>query len=209
MNFDNLKQKMDAENMDNTQIPTNIKDLKTSNMPIEKVRKRMITEIIVQLVCIILFFIFPSYITMNPLAKGVYYIMMFVIALITFGYLSKMVWFLNKTSKLSGDSKETVVGFIYDLKLTLEVYKTAGIAGSLLLPFPMIALAMGHATKHETLFNNLISLNLTPTQILTFALGYLVFALIVYFVTQSWSNSLYVKPIKELEKTLQEFEVEN
>ena len=209
MNFDSLKQKMDADNMENNQIPTQIKDIKSSNMPIENVRKRMITEVITQLACIVLFFIIPSFITLNPLAKGIYYIIMFVISLITLGYLAKMVWFLNKTSKLSGESKETVVGCIYDLKSTLEVYKTAGIAGSLLLPFPMIALALGHATKHETIFNNLISLNLTPTQILTFALGYLVFALIVYFVTQSWSNSLYVKPIKELEKTLQEFEVEN
>ena len=208
MNFDNLKQKMDAANMENNQIPNHIKDIKTSNMPIENVRKRMITEIITQLACIVLFFIIPSFIKLNPLAKGVYYIIMFVISLITLGYLAKMVWFLKKTSNLTGGSKETVLGYIYDLKLTLEVYKTAIIAGSLLLPFPMIALALGHATKHETIFNNLITLNITPTQMLIYALGYLAFVLIIYFVTVSWSNSLYGTPIKQLEKTLQEFEVD-
>ena len=208
MNFDHLKQKMDAENMENNQIPNHIKDIKTSNMPIENVRKRMITEIITQLACIVLFFIIPSFITLNPLAKGVYYITMFVISLITLGYLAKMVWFLKKTSNLTGGSKETVLGYIYDLKLTLEVYKTAIIAGSLLLPFPMIALALGHAKKDETIFNDLISLNITPTQILIYAIGYLAFALIIYFVTGSWSNSLYGTTIKQLEKTLQEFEVD-
>ena len=208
MNFDNLKQKMDAENMENNQIPNHIKDIKTSNMPIENVRKRMITEIITQLACIVLFFIIPSCIKLNPLAKGVYYITIFVISLITLGYLAKMVWFLKKTSDLTSGSKETVLGYIYDLKLTLEVYKTAIIAGSLLLPFPMIALALGHATKHETIFNNLITLNITPTQMLIYALGYLAFVLIIYFVTVSWSNSLYGTPIKQLEKTLQEFEVD-
>ena len=208
MNFDNLKQKMDAENMDNNQIPNHIKDIKTSNMPIENVRKRMITEIITQLACIVLFFIIPSFIKLNPLAKGIYYITMFVISLITLGYLAKMVWFLKKTSKLTGGSKEAVLGYIYDLKLTLEVYKTAIIAGSLLLPFPMIAIALGHATKHETIFNNLISLNIAPAQILIYAISYLAFALIIYFVTVSWSNSLYGTPIKQLEKTLQEFEVD-
>lgn len=209
MNFDNLKQKMDAENMDNSQIPTQIKDLKTSKMPIQKVRTRMIFEIITQLTCIVFFFTFPSLIKMNPLAKGVYYITMFVISLFTLGYLAKMLWFLNKTSQLMGGSKETVLGYIYDLKLTLEVYKTAIMAGSLLLPFPMIALAMGHATKHEDIFNKLITLNLTPAKIFTFAIGYLAFALITYFVTVSWSNSLYGKPIKQLEKTLQEFDAED
>ena len=208
MNFDNLKQKMDAANMENNQIPNHIKDIKTSNMPIENVRKRMITEIITQLACIVLFFIIPSFIKLNPLAKGVYYITIFVISLITLGYLAKMVWFLKKTSDLTSGSKETVLGYIYDLKLTLEVYKTAIIAGSLLLPFPMIALALGHATKHETIFNNLITLNITPTQMLIYALGYLAFVLIIYFVTVSWSNSLYGTPIKQLEKTLQEFEVD-
>lgn len=208
MNFDNLKQKMDAANMENNQIPNHLKDIKTSNMPIENVRKRMIAEIITQLACIALFFIIPSFIKLNPLAKGVYYIIMFVISLITLGYLAKMVWFLKKTSDLTSGSKETVLGYIYDLKLTLEVYKTVIIAGSLLLPFPMIALALGHATKHETIFNNLIALNITPTQILIYALGYLAFALIIYFVTVSWSNSLYGTPIKQLEKTLQEFEVD-
>lgn len=208
MNFDSLKQKMDAENMDNNQIPTQIKEIKRSNMPIENVRKRMITEIITQLACIVLFFIIPSFITLNPLAKGVYYITMFLISLITLGYLAKMVWFLKKTSDLTGASKETVLGYIYDLKLTLEFYKTAIIAGSLLLPFPMIALALGHAKKDSTIFNNLISLNITPAQILIYAIGYLAFALIIYFVTVSWSNSLYGTPIKQLEKTLQEFEVD-
>ena len=209
MNFDNLKQKMDAESMDNNQIPAHIKDLKTSNMPIQKVRKRMIIEIITQLVCIILFFIFPSFIKMNPLAKGVYYITMFVMSLFTLGYLAKMIWFLNKTSHLTGGSKETVLGYIYDLKLTLEVYKIAIIAASRILPFPMIALGLGHATKHETLFNKLISLDLAPAQILNFAVGYVAFALITYFVTVYWSNSLYGKPIKQLENTLQEFAVED
>lgn len=208
MNFDSLKQKMDAENMENNQIPTQIKDIKSSNMPIENVRKRMITEVITQLACIVLFFIIPSFITLNPLAKGIYYIIMFVISLITLGYLAKMVWFLKKTSDLTTGSKETVLGYIYDLKLTLEVYKTAIIAGSLLLPFPIIALILGHATKQETIFNDLISLNITPTQILIYAIGYLAFALIIYFVTVSWSNSLYGTPIKQLEKTLQEFEVD-
>ena len=208
MNFDNLKQKMDVANMENNQIPNHIKDIKTSNMPIENVRKRMITEIITQLACIVLFFIIPSFIKLNPLAKGVYYIIMFVISLITLGYLAKMVWFLKRTSDLTAGSKETVLGYIYDLKLTLEVYKTAIIAGSLLLPFPMIALILGHATKQETIFNDLISLNITPAQIIIYAIGYLAFALIIYFVTVSWSNSLYGKPIKQLEKTLQEFEVD-
>ena len=209
MNFDNLKQKMDAGNMDNKQIPTQIKNMVSSKMPIQKVRKRMIFEIITQLVCIACFFIFPSLIKINPLAKGIYYITIFIMSLFTLGYLTKMMWFLNKTSRLTGGSKETVLGYIYDLKLTLEVYKTAIMAGSLLLPFPMIALALGHVTKHETIFNKLISLDIAPAKILTVAIVYLVFALITYFITVSWSNSLYGKPIKQLEKTLQEFEVED
>ena len=125
MNFDNIKAKMESENMEDVQIPKRIEGIETSKMPIQKVRKSMRGEIITQLICIVAFFAAPSFVEMHQLPKAIYYILMFITSLITLGYLAKMSWFLNKTSSLNEGSKETVVTFINDLKLTLEVYKTA------------------------------------------------------------------------------------
>jgi hypothetical protein len=87
MNFEDIKQKMNAENMDDNQFPTEIKDLKTSKMPILNVRKSMKREIFTQLVVIMLFFAAPNFIELHQLPKGIYYILMSITSLITLIYL--------------------------------------------------------------------------------------------------------------------------
>ena len=208
MNFENIKQKMDSESMDGSQIPVRIKDIETSKMPIQKVRKSMKSEIITQLILIVIFFAAPSFLEMHRLPKTTYYIMMFITSLITLGYLAKMSWFLNKYISLSNNSKETVVGFIYDLKLTLEVYKTAIISGSLLLPVAMVSLFLGSIKIDEKVYNDLILLNMPNTTLILYVFGYILIAILIYFITVYWSNKLYGVHIKNLEKILKEFDVE-
>lgn len=206
MDFEKIKQKMNSDNMDDNQIPQKIEDLKSSNMPIQKVRKSMKNEIITQLICIIIFFSVPSFLEMHRLPKTTYYIIMFITSLITLGYLVKMSWFLNKSIGLSKDSKATIVTFIYDLKLTLEVYKTAIISGSLLLPIAMVSLFTGTVKVNEEIFNDLILLNISGTMIIIYAIGYIVLAILIYLITVSWSNKLYGIHIKSLENILKEFD---
>ena len=117
MNFEDIKQKMDSENMDDTQIPEKIENLQSSKMPIEKVRKTMRSEIITQLIAIVVFFAVPSFLPMHPLAESVYYILMFVTSIMTLGYLAKMMWFLNKTRAMNLGGRDTVLNFIHDLKI--------------------------------------------------------------------------------------------
>ncbi|WP_375240098.1 hypothetical protein [Aurantibacter sp.] len=206
MDFETIKQKINSDNMDDNQIPQKIGDLKTSNMPIQKVRKSMRDEIITQLICIVIFFSAPSFIEMHRLPKTTYYIIIFITNLITLGYLIKMSWFLNKTSNLSNNSKATIVSFIYDLKLTLEVYKTAIISGSLLLPLAMVSLFRGSIKIDEEVFNDLILLNMPNTTLILYVFGYILIAILIYFITVCWSNKLYGVHIKNLEKILKEFD---
>ncbi len=208
MNFEDIKQKMDAESMDSNQIPLSIKDIKSSKMPIQKVRKSMKSEIITQLILIVIFFAAPSIIKMHQLPKAIYYISIFITSLITLGYLAKMGWFLSKYTSLNNNSKETVMAFIYDLKLTLEVYKTAVISGSLLIPLAVISLVLGSVEIEENVYNDLVLFNMSNTTLLLYIFGYIVIAIFIYFVTVSWANMLYGVHIKNLEKILKEFDVE-
>ncbi len=200
---------MNSENMDDTQIPRRIKDLEASKMPIQIVRRRMRNEIIITLLSIVFIFFAPRFlnIQMHPLAEGIYYISIFLLSLMTLLYLIKIGWFLNKTSNLNKGSKETVLAFINDLKLTLEVYKTAMISGSLLAPIYAISLFFGRARMDEGAFTDLILLNMPPATLILYIVGYLVLSVLIYFITILWSNWLYGTHIKELEKVLKEFEV--
>lgn len=206
MNFKDIKSKMDSESMDDIEIPNRISDMERSKLPIQKVRKSMIGEIITQLICIVIFFAAPSLVKMYPLPEAIYYILMFITSLITLGYLAKMTWFLRKTSNLNLNSKETVITFLNDLKLTLEVYKTAIIAGSLLLPFSIITLLLGMDQVDENIFMDFILLNMPNSILIILMVGYIILAILMYFVTVAWANSLYGIHIKQLEKTLKEFD---
>lgn len=206
MNFDNIKNKMDSERMDDMQVPSKIEGIESSNMPIRNVKKTMKSEIVTQLICIVVFFAVPSFVNMHQLPKSIYYILMFITSLITVGYLIKMSWFINKTGNLNADSKETVLTFIHDLQLTLEVYKTAIIAGSLLLPFAFITFIIGSELVDEKVFTNLILLNISPIMLTLSAMVYIILAGVIYFITVYWSNKLYGEHIKKLETILKEFD---
>jgi hypothetical protein len=217
MNLDEIKKKMEAEGMKDLAVPTNIKQLKKSKLPIQKVRNSMRSEIITQLIIIVLFFTVPLFLEMNQMAKGLYFILQFITALITLLYIAKMTWFLNKTSNISASSRDTVMGFIHDLKLTLEVYKTAIIAGSLILPLSVAALFSGSGKLHlslgeiqlggEDLFFKLFSLDMSAMHLMICIGIYLIMAAFIYYSTVKWADSLYGIHIDKLEETLQEFEV--
>ncbi len=206
MDFDDIKRKMDADKMDDMPLPTNIKQLEDSKIPIQAVRKSMKGEIITQVLIIGLFFAAPSLLPMDQLPKGVYYILQLITSLITLLYLAKMTWFLNRTSNLLGNSKDTVVAFIHDLKITMEVYKTAVISGSLILPVSMITLLLGIGKSQNGLFLKLISLDMRPTYLMITIGSYLVAAAVIYYITIKWAEKLYGVHIEKLENTLKEFE---
>ena len=74
MNFEDIKSKMNSQNMENQVVPKQIKDLKASILPIHKIRRNLRNEIVLQTVIIIIFFFFPSFVEINPIAKGMYFI---------------------------------------------------------------------------------------------------------------------------------------
>lgn len=207
MNFDNIKNKMDAEAMDEIQVPNSMEGMESSKMPIYKVRKTMRGEIITQLLCIVVFFAAPSLVEMYQLPQSIYYILMFITSLITLGYLLKMSWFLKKTNNLNEGSKETVIAFINDLKLTLEVYKTAIIAECLLLPISLITFFLGIEQMDEIIFTRFILLDMSTIMVISCIVGYIVAAILIYFLTVAWSNKLYGVHLKQLENTLKEFDL--
>ncbi|EDP72804.1 hypothetical protein FBALC1_16922 [Flavobacteriales bacterium ALC-1] len=206
MNFDDIKKQMDATHNNSDEIETTIKDAKQTLMPIHKVRKSMKYEIITQLFIIVVFFAFPYIVEIDAIPKGFYYILIFVTNLITLGYLLKMGWFLNKTSNITLQSKFAVLSFVHDLKLTLEVYKTAIIAGSLLLPLAIFALYQGLVVKDQAQFLKIISLETSITKLATYILVYLCTAVIIYFGTVLWANKLYGVHIKKLEGVIKDFD---
>jgi hypothetical protein len=197
---------MDTDDTDGITVPGNSKEIQSSKLPINKVRKTMKNEIFTQLVFIVLFFWVPQFLDLYALPQAAYYIFVFITCFTTLGYLLKMAGFLRKTSHIDGSSKNNVLSFIHELELTLEVYKTAIISGSLLLPIPVAALIMGIKTKGVDRFTDLFLLKLPMETLFLYIAGYLIIAVLIYFITVSWSDKLYGNHIRDLKKLIPQFE---
>ncbi|WP_420575110.1 hypothetical protein [Kordia sp.] len=206
MDFDKIKELMDDENQDDFQLPNSLEDLKESQMPIAKIRKTMKSEIAMQLICIVIFFVFPAIVEMEELPRAVYLILMFITSLMTLGYLAKMVWFLRRTSNVGQQTKETILNFIHDIKLTMEVYKTGIIAGSLLLPVSVAAMFMGTLHDETDRFSEWFLLQMPTSTLLLVIFGYLLSCVFIYYITVKWADQLYGVHVRKLEEILKQME---
>lgn len=206
MDFDKIKELMDDENQDDFQLPTSIESLKESQMPIAKIRRTMKNEIITQLVCIVIFLIIPSIKKMHELPRSVYIVFIIMTCLITSGYIVKMIWFLKRTSSVAEQTKETILRFIHDIQLTMEVYKTAVIGGSLLLPISATAYFFGSVRYHESVFSDWFLFRVPTSSILIAILLYIVSGIFIYYLTVLWVKKLYGVHIERLKEILKELE---
>ena len=143
---------------------------------------------------------------MYTLPRAVYFILMFVMALITLGYLAKMGWFLRRTSNVGQQTKETILRFIHDIKLTMEVYKTAIIAGSLLLPISTTAIFRGTVLLGTDRFSEWFLLQMPASTLVLVIVGYLLSVVFIYYVTVKWADRLYGVHVRKLEEILKQME---
>lgn len=204
MNFDDLNKELNAGDFSNFDVPDSLAHLRKSKLPINKIRASMKSEITTQLVFILIFFSVLLVAKLNPLPLSVYIVFMTLTSLITLLYLAKMVFFVRGSASMEINTKDSIKDFIHDLKLTLEVYKTAIIAGSLLLPIPVLALFCGQKTDNgKDIFSSWFLLEVSPLQITVFIVAYLLVAYLFYYITVKWADTLYGRHIRDLEVILE------
>lgn len=204
MNFDNLKAKMDSENMNDQTIPKHIQEFKSTQLPLQKIRRNLRNEILIQVFLLLCLFTIPSFLEMNKIAKGLYFVLLFITTLITITYLLKISDFLKRNTDISLNSKEVLINIIHELKLTLEVYQTAIVSGSFLLPFIVFIIYTGKVDFEESLLYDVLTFNISFYNSILYITGYLLISILIVFTTNWWSNSLYGKQLKIMEKTLKE-----
>ncbi len=207
MNFDDIKKEMD-DSVENQQIDLSQIELGRAGMnPVQKIRSNMKSEIIIQFAAIIIFMIYPLYIVMPKFSEAIYYIFMFITSLMTMAYIIKLSFFLKRTSRFALNTKDALHYFIYEAKLTLEVYKSFTIAGSLLLPVPTFALLSGFKLSGDVwLFEKWFLLDVSRVDLILLIIGYIAVAILFYFITVGWTKLLYGKYLSVLEKMLVDLE---
>lgn len=209
MNFDNIKDKMNAENMDENDIPSSIKTLKASLLPMQQIKKRMILEMILQLLAILFLSVCPLFVQVYALPLSVFYVSVFVSAVITVGYLIKMFLFLKQTNNFALKSKDMLVEYINKFNCTLEVYKTALLSAYLLMPIALLAFILGSHHFDESVFTNLFMFKVSGMTLFLYVAGYLTLSASAFFKTIWRTNKIFGAPISKLESILEQFNENN
>ncbi len=206
MNFDELKKDMNQSIDADKSAPIELDLGRGKNNPVAVIRKNMKREIITQLVCIVVFMIYPVLIPMEPLNEAVYYIFIFITSLMTLMYIIKLSYFLSKTNSFTSNTRDAIKNFIFQAKLTLEVYKSFIIAGSLLLPIPVFALIGNKKSGGSVNFERWFLLDVSATELTFLVVGYLLAAAIFYYITRYWTQLLYGKYLTDLEGLVKDLE---
>ncbi|MDG1915430.1 MAG: hypothetical protein P8I55_12690 [Crocinitomix sp.] len=207
MNFEDIKKEMNEEvNLEEAKTPT-IDLNRGKNNPVEMIRSNMKKEIVTQLVCIVIFMSYPLVVDMLSLNEAVYYIFIFITSLMTIGYILKLGLFLKKTRNFATNTKETIQTFVFEAKLTLEVYKSFIIAGALLLPVPVFALlTANNSTGIVVDFERWFLLDISTLEMVFLLIGYLILAVLIYFITVGWVKLMYGKYLRNLEVVIEDLE---
>lgn len=209
MNFEELKKDFDksVENTGGEKVTLDLN--RGKNNPIAIIRRNMKREILTQLIGITIFISYPLVVPMLPLNEAVWYIFMFITSIMTLSYVIKLTFFLRQTNDFTANTKDTLKEFVFQAKLTLEVYKSFVIAGSLLLPIPVFALLTADPyINHSVSFERWFMLDVSHLEMTFLVIGYLIIALFFYYITKGWAKLLYGKYLKDIEKTIAELETE-
>lgn len=204
MNFDEIRIVLNQEKV-NIEIPSSIRNLQESKLPIQVIRRRMLIEITALLIAILVSFSAPFFVELEPFAEKVYFVSILLGAVINLGYIWKMNQFLKKTNQMTVNTKDAIQQYIYDLKLTLKIYKTASFFGSLFLLIGAVAIYIGKTKGGEILYN-WMTLTISISNILILLLGIMISVFSIYALVSFCTNQLYGKYLAKLTGILKTFE---
>ena len=177
------------------------------NNPVSIIRRNMLIEIVILLLGAIIFLGVPLRYELSEKAEAIYMISMFISVLMLLACALRFMFFLKKTPPLTKNTVHSIQTFIFDAKMTLEVYKSFSISASLLIPVPVFALVVGNvnsALYNPERFEKWLFLNLSTIETIGLVGGYLLCITTLYFTTIWWTNYMYGKHLKNTSSHIRE-----
>lgn len=194
MNFDDIQATWNQESNDNIQLPTALKDLKGKKSPIKKIRTTMRTELIFQLIGLIVVGFFPQILNLNSSFLLAFYMTYGFMVIISIYYFVRFYFFYNRLYNYTLNSKESLYSLYYDIKINIEIYRSFNYA---MIPILVIMLTLFIVAK--------VPLGALMDQSHLLALGVIILAistLLVYGFIEFGIKVGYGKYLKEIGSVL-------
>ena len=208
MNFEDIKKEMN-ESVD--QLPKDefkVDLSKGKNNPVHMIRSNMKKEMISSSLAMLFFIFYPPIfgVKMSELENSAYILFIVLSSVMIHLYIIKLIRFLKKSSRFEMNTKDSIKDYIYEVRLTLESYKSYVIASMILLPVPIFALLSSGFPLHgakSLYFEKWYTLQLNFTEAIMLILFYLIYTVTMVWITNFWTENLYGKHVKALESIIE------
>ncbi|WP_421942988.1 hypothetical protein [Pedobacter sp.] len=202
MNFDDIKNEWNAENVEETNISENMLKIKKARTPIDIIRKKMKHEFNYQIAALIFLAVIPYFFSFSANMNLTYYTFYAIICGFTAYYFFKFYKFYKNSYDMSMDSRKSILWFFYEMKLNIELYKALTyIIGFICLAFFAVYLFVEKAS----VFARILS-KLSPVYLI---LNCFISILIIGAITELWAWYYYGKYLKRVKKVVDELDFEN
>jgi len=194
MNFDEIKKSWDNQSIQTPKVTEETLSASIDRLPLDRIRKNALKDIILQTVAIIGIAFFPQVYAMPEENRFFFYGVYVLFAVVSFYYVIKMVLFYRLSSTLEMNSRDSLYEVYFHTRMYIQLYENFCFS---LAPFVIffIPFFVGFPlAKISLLFTNWIFI------------VYLIFlCFFVVFVTKYWIKRLYGRYLKQMKETLDQF----
>jgi len=204
MDFNDIQNAWNNEKNENVVLPDNLEKINSANTPLDKIRKNLKNELIMQSVAVLLMAFTPYAYAFPEKWIAPFYLMFSIFVAVCVYYLVKLYIFYKRLNNITLKTKDSLYETYFDVKLNMELYKTFGFA---LTPFIVLFL-LGFLYHEFSKAPNFQLTEFTNTQFIS------VFAVVTFSILfmglalEWWVQYFYGKYAKEIRKVIDELKEE-
>ncbi|WP_417939093.1 hypothetical protein [Flavobacterium sp. RS13.1] len=204
MDFNDIQNAWNNEKIKNIVLPDNLEKIQSANTPLDKIRKNLKHELIMQSVVVILLG-FTPYASHFP-EKWImpFYLFFSIFVAVCVYYLIKLYVFYKRLNKITLKTKDSLYETYFDIRLNMELYKTFGFA---LTPFIVLFL-IGFLYNDFSKKAGFQTTDFSNTQLVSVFISVIFSILFMGLSLEWWVQYFYGKHAKEIKKVIDELKEE-
>lgn len=202
MDFNDIQSAWKNEEIPNVSLPNKLEQLESVNMPLDKIRKNLKKELVMQIVSIGIIGLVPFFYQFSDNLLIAFYLLFLPFLAICAYFLLKLYFFYKRIHNHNLNTKDSLYEIYYDIMLNIQLYKSFTYS---LMPFLIMFLALMFFGNYSTQEVMQFFAPERQKKILGFVTGlFLGITLSVGFITEWWVNFFYGKYAKEIRKVIDE-----
>ncbi|BFM42772.1 hypothetical protein CFS9_14130 [Flavobacterium sp. CFS9] len=204
MDFNDIQNAWNNDKSDHIVLPDNLEKIQSANTPLDRIRKNLKSELIAQIVSILLIGFTPYIFHFEQKYIVPFFLLFSMFTAVCIYYLAKFYFFYKRLNNTALKTKDNLYETYFDIRLNMELYKTFGFA---LTPF-MIVFLMVLIYDQNSKAANFVLFDFNSIEIIGIFSSILFSILFMGLFLEWWVQFFYGKYAKEIKKVIDELKEE-